>query len=179
MPRAPRDTAAGFFHVTAHGVRDAALFPDDLDRVRFLTELARATARTGWTCIGFCLMRTHYHLLLEVDDGALPRGMHSLNFRYACAFNSRHRSRGHVLERRYYAGRIESGEHLVSAYRYVVQNPVVAGACRSAAEWPWSSYRAAVGGADEFTFVDPTPVLAELAGITELAISQLRELVES
>ncbi|HZD87831.1 MAG TPA: hypothetical protein VE088_07490, partial [Gaiellaceae bacterium] len=90
MARRNRDVAPGVFHVWAHSVRDEALFRDDLDRMAFLRELARAGAKAGWRCIAYCLMDTHYHLILEVDAGVLPDGMHSLNFRYACWFNQRH-----------------------------------------------------------------------------------------
>src|SRR5438552_1969654 len=66
MPRPPRDTRAGIFHVFTHCVWAApALFRDDLNRMVFLRELARATQIFEWTCVGFCLIRTHYHLMLE------------------------------------------------------------------------------------------------------------------
>ena len=74
---------------------------------RFLRELARVTRTFEWTCIGFCLMGTHYHLILEVADKALPVGMQSLNFRYAVDFNQRHGMRGHVQFARYGAVRID------------------------------------------------------------------------
>ena len=59
------------------------VFRDDLDRIVFLRELARARRRSEWRCLAYCLMTTHYHLILEVDDDALPFGMQALNFRYA------------------------------------------------------------------------------------------------
>ena len=104
-----------------HGVWAAdELFRDDVDRMVFLRELVRAGAKVEWDCLAFCLMDTHYHLLLEVDDGALPRGMHSLNFRYAGQFNDRHAMKGHVMGARYDSVRIEDDEHLLNAFKYVV-----------------------------------------------------------
>ncbi|MES1247104.1 MAG: transposase [Actinomycetota bacterium] len=179
MPRGLRDTTAGVFHVTSHGVRATPLYLDDLDRMRFLRELARVNREDGWTCIGFCLMRTHYHLIVQVSDDTLPRAMHALNFRYAGGFNARHGTRGHVFERRYYAGRLETRSHLLYAYRYVVRNPVTAGLCVMPAEWPWSSYGATIGHGDvEHSFVDAGRVLAELADGETDAVARLRELVE-
>jgi REP element-mobilizing transposase RayT len=178
MARPPRDIDPGIFHVTCHGVRDTALFRDDIDRVRFLTELAAATARAGWTCIEFCQMTTHFHLLVDVDAGILPIAMQRLNFRYACAFNTRHGTRGHVLERRYSAGRIASERHLLAAFRYIARNPVVAKLCMRPQEWPWSSYAATVGLADPIAFVDASCVLRVFGGPIEVAIGLLRDFVE-
>lgn len=173
MARPLRDKTAGIFHVTAHGVRDTALFRDDLDRVRFLTELAAITARAKWTCIQFCLMTTHYHLLLDVADDALPFGMHALNFRYACSFNSRHGTRGHVTERRYSADRITTDGHLLYAYRYIARNPAVARLCSRSQDWPWSSYAGTIGAAEANTFVDAGCILDLFANVP-----RLREFVE-
>src|SRR5262252_8976682 len=84
VPHQPRDVAAGLFHVYTHSVWAASgLFRDDLDRLGFLRNLGRVTNKVGWTCLGFCLMNTHHHLLVEVCDGALPVAMHSLNLSHA------------------------------------------------------------------------------------------------
>jgi len=178
MARPPRDIDPGTFHVTCHSVRDTALFRDDLDRVRFLSELAAVSSREGWTCIEYCLMTTHFHLIVTVDAGVLPLAMQRLNFRYACAFNARHGTRGHVLERRYNAGRIRSDAHLLAAYRYVARNPVLARLSATPQAWPLSSYAATVGLADPISFVDASCMLTAFGGPYEIAVARLREFVE-
>jgi REP element-mobilizing transposase RayT len=167
------------FHVFTHCVwASPAHFRDEVDRTSFLRELARVTRTFEWTCIGFCLMRTHYHLLLEVHDGALPRGMQSLNFRYAVNYNQRHAMRGHVQFQRYGAVRIKDDSQLCTVYRYVARNPVEALLCTSAADWPASSYAAAVGVAEPHSFVDPSRVLRCFGEVDELAAAELRAYVE-
>jgi putative transposase len=179
MPRPPRDTRAGIFHVFTHCVWAApALFRDDLNRMVFLRELARATRTFEWTCIGFCLMRTHYHLMLEVPDQALPIGMQSLNFRYAIDFNQRHGMRGHVQFARYGAVRMTDDAHLLAAYKYIARNPVEARLCSNCEDWPWSSYAGTIGLAEPHSFVDPLRVLESLDPVRESAAAQLRTLVE-
>ncbi len=179
MPRSHRDMGAGIFHVYTHCVWAApALFRDDTDRVGFLRELARATARIEWICMAYCLMRTHYHLILSVEDGVLPRGMHALNFRYACAFNQRHDSRGHVQAARYGSRRIEDDDALMYAFRYVARNPVEAGLCADPADWPWSSYAATIGKAEPMPFVDPSRIINCFGDTPERAIAALRDYVE-
>jgi REP element-mobilizing transposase RayT len=179
MPRPPRDTRAGIFHVFTHCVWAAsALFRDDRNRIVFLRELARCTQLFEWTCIGFCLMRTHYHLVLEVPDEALPIGMQSLNFRYAIGFNQRFGMRGHVQFARYGAVRITNDAQLQTTYKYVVRNPIEAGLCMSCEDWPWSSYAAAISRAEPHSFVDPMRILQSFDLDRELAAAKLRAFVE-
>jgi putative transposase len=144
----------------------------------FLRELARVTATNGWSCIGFCLMTTHYHLLLEVGDGALPTGMQSLNFRFAINFNQRHRMRGHVQFERYGSKRIVDDEHLSTTYRYTMRNPLEAGLCESASTWRWSSFAGTIGLAPPQPFIDDTRVLGCFGAPRELAAARLRAFVE-
>jgi putative transposase len=178
VPRAPRDTAAGIVHVTCHSVWTSHLFHDDVDRLDLLRELAQVVRRAAWTCISYCLMTNHVHVILEVGDGTLADGMQHLCTRYACRFNSRHGLRGHVFGRRYGTRRIASDAHLVAAFAYVARNPVEAGLCESPADWEWSSYRATIGLAEPASFVDDNRVLRYFGGTREQAIARLRKYVE-
>jgi REP-associated tyrosine transposase len=148
------------FHVFTHCVWAApAHFRDDIDRLDFLRELARVTAKTQWKCVAFCLMTTHYHLIVDVSDGVLPTAMHALNLSYARDFNRRHGLRGHVQFRRYGSRRIHDDAELLNTHRYVARNPVDAGVCERPEEWQWSSYSGTIGIADQHSFIDPAPLL--------------------
>ena len=179
MSRRHRDTEPGLFHVYTHCVWASKwLFRDDIDRLAFKRELARTTAKSGWTCIGYCLMGTHYHLLVDVDAGVLPRAMHALNFRYACQYNIRHSMKGHVFGARYDERRINNEEQLLRAYRYVMRNPVEADVCSTPEEYPWSSHAATIGLGEAEDFVDATAVLDAIGGETlDNAQRRLREYV--
>ena len=83
-------------------------------------------------------MTTHYHLLLETTQGGLSQGMHFLNGAYARHFNARHNRRGHVFEGRFNAFLVEGDRYLERASRYILENPVRAGICDTAEEWPWN-----------------------------------------
>ena len=179
MPRLPRDAAPGVFHVTSHSHWATDLFIDEVDRMLFVTELARTVGRFRWSCIAACLMTSHYHLLLDIEDESLPDGMHRLNCRYACRFNTRHRLRGHVFADRYASRRIESDGHLLNAFRYIARNPFEAGMCASPEAWPWSSYGATAGYAESFTFVDASRAAGCFGGDTETALERLRSFVHS
>jgi putative transposase len=142
MPRPPRsDLPDGVFHVTARGVNRDAIFGDEQDRVLFLRLLAETSERFSWHCHAFCLMGTHYHLVIETIREKLSAGLHRLNGVYAQAFNHRHKRRGHVFGHRFHAWVIVSDDHLYATCRYVVLNPVRAGLCVAASDWPWSAMR--------------------------------------
>jgi REP element-mobilizing transposase RayT len=145
MARPPRpQIAGGVYHVTARGNRRQEIFTDTRDRLRFLALLGEIVDDLGWRCHAYCLMTNHYHLLLETPNGDISEGMHRLNGVYAKWFNWRHGYEGHLFERRFYGALVEGNVHLVELARYIVLNPVRAGLCRTAGEWRWSSYAAAI-----------------------------------
>lgn len=139
MPRPPRiQLANGLYHVTARGVAEYALFCDQGDRRLFIDLLRTTIRRCQWECHAYCLMTTHYHLLVQTRAPNLAAGMHFLNGRYAQLFNERYGRLGHLFFRRYAATMIGSEEQLAQAWQYVLDNPVRAGLCSRAEDWPWS-----------------------------------------
>ena len=140
MPRVPRSQLPdGVFHATARAVFGARLFDDDLDRIDFLQLLRSTTARYDWRCHAHCLMGTHYHLVLAASRERLSDGMRRLNGAYARRFNKRHGRRGHLFDERFASFAIEGDRHLAAAIDYVLQNPVRAGLCEDARDWPWAT----------------------------------------
>jgi REP element-mobilizing transposase RayT len=131
----------GVFHVTTRGVARTAIFRDDDERRLFLRLLADVVRRNEWRCYAFCLMTNHYHLVVEAFVWRLAVGMQRLNGVYAQAFNRRHKRSGHLFGDRYAAWAVESDDHCRAACEYVLQNPVRAGLCERAADWPWSAAR--------------------------------------
>ena len=91
----------GLFHVTTRAVHNESAFRDDADRVRFLRLLAIAVRRHGWRVHGYCLMGTHYHLIVDATQLQLSNGMHYLNGVYAQAYNRRHDRSGHLFADRF------------------------------------------------------------------------------
>jgi putative transposase len=126
--------------VTARATGDLALYLDDEDREYFMSLLRHSSRRWRWTLHAFCLMTTHYHVVIEAPLDRLSRGMHRLNFMYARHFNDRHRRRGRLFADRFASFVIKDEEHFERACEYVFQNPVKAGLCVRPEEWRWSSY---------------------------------------
>jgi putative transposase len=137
--------AGAFWHVTARGNERREIFRDDDDRLEFLRVLGRAVTLFRWRLHAYVLMGNHYHLLVETPEPTLSCGMRQLNGLYTQGFNRRHRRVGHLFQGRFKAILVEKEAHLLELARYVVLNPVRASVARSAAAWPWSSYRATAG----------------------------------
>jgi len=124
--------------VTARGVAGSSLFRDDFDRGAFCDLLARTGRRFEWRCDAYCLMTTHFHLVVVSRRASLSAGMHWLSGLHAQRFNRRHDRKGHLFENRFSARVLHDEEHWENACRYVFDNPVKAGLCEKAADWPWS-----------------------------------------
>lgn len=146
MARQPRLELPGrAYHVTQHGVDDRRIFVDDIDCDLFLRFLGEEIARSDWTCLSYCLMRTHYHLLVRLNKPTLSSGFQRLNLRYAIAYNKRQERRGHLFEGRYKDDLIESLGHHAEVTRYIHLNPVRAGICPEPEQYQWSDYGSTVG----------------------------------
>jgi putative transposase len=139
VPRLPRSKLPdGVYHVTARGAGRAAIFLDDLDRSAFIHRLRRTVTKFEWRCHAYCLMTNHYHLVVETTIARLSAGMQRLNGNHAQQFNARQTRTGHVFESRFSSRLVDRESHLQDACEYVLENPVRAGLCRRAEDWPWS-----------------------------------------
>jgi len=141
MARLPRLILPGHaHHVILRGNNRQAIFFSDLDRQQLLLSMAEAAGQYGVAIHAYVLMDNHVHLLLTPPTAdALSRMMQALGRRYVGWFNARHRRTGTLWEGRFRAGLIEGERHLLACMRYIDANPVRAGLCAEAAQWPWSS----------------------------------------
>jgi putative transposase len=133
------------YHVMSRGNRGDAIFLDDVDRHDWLKTLAEACQKTNWQVHAYCLMRNHYHLVVETPNANLVEGMAWLQSTYTIRLNHRHKLLGHVLSGRYKAQLVEgSGSgYLRTACDYVHLNPARAGLLRPEERllaYPWSSF---------------------------------------
>mgnify|MGYP000725234074 CR=1 FL=1 len=141
MARPPRTFSPGTpAHLTGRGVDDQPVFLDDLDRYEFLAIARKVTDLVCWDVLCWCLMTTHYHLLVVVPDDPLrvSVAMHRLNSIYARRFNGWHGRRGHVFGERFGDRTPESEPHAENTVAYILDNPVRAGIVRHFDEYNWS-----------------------------------------
>lgn len=155
MPRKLRIQYAGaIYHVVNRGDRREDIFKDDLDRQQFLSTLEEACQKTEWQVHAYCLMRNHFHLVIETPQANLVAGMKWFLGVYTKRFNLRHKFCGHVFAGRYKALIVDgSGDgYLRSVCDYVHLNPARAKVItpeEGLESYGWSSYPAYLQPAHE------------------------------
>jgi putative transposase len=158
VARRPREEFPGaIVHVYARGNRKQPIYVDDVDRRSYLFLLGQVVVRQGWRCLAYCLMDNHVHLLVQTPAPNLAAGMQRLHGLHGQAFNKRHRLSGHVFQGRYGAVVVRHYDQLLGVTRYIALNPVEAGMCDQAAEWPWASHAAVIS--------DAAPPWLDVAGL--------------
>ena len=146
MPRKLRVEYPGaIYHVMSRANRKGVIFETDVDRQDFVKTLAETCEKTGFEVHAYCLMRNHFHLVVETPQGNLVAGMRWLLSSYTLRFNRRHKRFGHVFSGRYKALMVDgSGDgYLRTACDYVHLNPVRAKLLKRKQrlrEYPWSSF---------------------------------------
>jgi putative transposase len=180
MPIPPRLQIAGaVYHVATRATGPSELFRDADDRVRFLRILEYVVRKYGWLLHAYCLMVTHYHLVLTTPEPNIARGMQLLNSVYARAFNERHGRVGHLVAARYSATMIETEGHAFEVSRYLPLNPVRAELCVKPEDYPWSSYAATIGLRKRPAFLDDAWILAQFGDDLSTARQTLRDFVDA
>src|SRR5437879_681249 len=62
------------YHVMNRGDRRENILINDVDRRDFLKTLAEACQKTGWQAHAYCLMKNHFHLVVETPNTNLVEG---------------------------------------------------------------------------------------------------------
>ncbi len=86
---------------SALGDRREDIYLDDVDRQDFLKTLAEACLKTAWEVHAYCLMRNHFHRVVETPEANLVDGMSWLLSTYTNCLNRRHTLVGHLFRGRY------------------------------------------------------------------------------
>ncbi|MDO4183438.1 MAG: transposase [Coriobacteriia bacterium] len=139
MPRQAR-VASEYQHVITRGNGKQAIFEEEADFEYYLSLLKRFAEDTGVVVLAYCLMDNHVHLLIHDAQTQTPLFMKKLGVTYAMYFNKKYGRKGPLFHDRYRSEALAKDEHLLAAYRYILNNPVKAGVA-SADKYPWSSYR--------------------------------------
>lgn len=135
------------YHIMNRGDRREDIFHDDQDRQLFLKTLGEACGKTAWQVHAYCLMRNHFHLVLETPRANLVAGMKWFLGTYTARFNRRHQYFGHLFSGRYKSLIVDgSGNgYLRTVCDYAHLNPARAKLLKPAhqlCDYPWSSYPA-------------------------------------
>lgn len=173
------DFPGALFHLTSRGNEKKRIYRDDQDRSKFLSILRQVHDRFHWHIYAYAMMPNHFHLLIELTEANLSRGMRHLNGVYTQAFNRRHHRAGHLFQGRFQSILVDKDSYLLELSRYISLNPVRAGLTQRAEDWPWSSYRATAGLVTPPAWLSVEWLLANFDSDGKIACTMYRSFVES
>ncbi len=121
------------------------------------------------TIISYCLMPTHFHLLLrqEVENG-ISAFMGNIQNSYTRYFNSVHERSGHLFQGQYKLVEINSDELLLHVSRYIHLNPTTAKLVSDAQldQYKYSSYYE-ISHADSANHIVDTSVIFDKSNLAD------------
>jgi len=135
-----------YYHVSNKADNPGGLYPSEQYYQAFLDGVREAATRFNVDVLGWCLLKTEYHLLIKTPEGNLSRFMRQVDGLYTQDYQRRKRRRGSVFRARYKSVLFQDENYLVPLSRYlhnlprtVRQNPL---------HWPWSSVQHYLGRGD-------------------------------
>ena len=101
-----------YYHIINRGNAGENIFNSVRDREKFLEYLEKAVERFSIIVHTYCLMTTHYHLLIETPQPNLSAAIQWLNVSYAAYYNKKHRRFGHLFQGRFKSILIDADGYL-------------------------------------------------------------------
>ncbi len=142
MPRSLRYQAAGtYYHILNRGLAREDIVFNETDYQMFLRGLREIQETYSVDVFAFCLMRNHYHILLQTNLPNLSRAMRHFSHTLAQRVNRRIKRDGPVFRDRFKSIRVSQDYYLKHLVRYIHLNPVDAGIVSNPQDYPWSSAR--------------------------------------
>lgn len=157
MSRFPRNyIKTTFFHVITQGINKNYIFEKAEDIKYHIKTMYKLSTQHEIKIIAYCIMNNHLHMLLKTDNiKELSKYMQRLNTTYAKYYNKKYNRVGYVFRDRYKSEGIYSEEHLYNCIKYIYDNPVKAGICNKAEEYPYSNYKKINKNLEEnYIFID-------------------------
>ena len=149
--RARIESATGIYHVMLRGINRQNIFEYKEDFERFKTCLEKAKETGGIQIFGYCLMSNHVHIVVCTGDEPIGTSLKRIGVSYVSWYNKKYSRQGALFQDRYRSEPIEDDRYLLAVLRYIHQNPVKAGICKSAEKYEWSSYADYTGTGDGLT----------------------------
>ena len=140
MPRIDRHDRPGQrHHVMNRGIAKRVCFPDRAAKRRFMALLACAVRRGELIVEAFCILDTHFHLMVRSTDVDLSYALMRIQNTYVRYFNRRFRRDGPLFRGRFRSRPVNSLWYAFTLVRYIDANPVLAGICSDGSRYPYGS----------------------------------------
>ena len=142
MPRQSRvKSESGIYHVMLRGINQQLIFEDEEDNEKFLEVLKDCKAVSEFKLFAYCLMGNHVHLLIKTEKEELEQIFKRIGARYVYWYNWKYKRKGHLFQDRYKSEPVDDEQYFLTVIRYIHQNPVKVGKCKSVDEYQYSSYK--------------------------------------
>ena len=130
------------------GINKQVIFEDEEDNFKFLETLKKYKAISGYKIFAYCLMSNHVHLLLKVEKEDIDLIIKRIASSYVYWYNWKYKRNGHLFQDRFKSEPVENDSYFLTVVRYIHQNPLKAGVCKSIDGYNFSSYNEYVKKAD-------------------------------
>ena len=140
------DEPGSWHHVVNRAIAKRPYFEARSDKRYFLARLASEVRRGFLEVHAFCLLTTHFHLLVRSPRGELSSAMRRVQNAYSRHFNRRRRRDGPLIRARFFSKRVRTERYRQAVVRYIDANAVKAGIVGNAADHEFGSARAFVLG---------------------------------
>ena len=140
MPRYAREKSEKqVYHAMLRGNNREKIFIDEEDKSRIIDTLIYKKEAGEYYLYAYCIMDNHIHLVIKEGKDPIARIIKRIAASYSFYFNKKYKRIGHVFQERYKSEIIETESYLLTAIRYVHQNPLKSG-IGSIEGYKWSSY---------------------------------------
>ncbi len=152
-----------WYHVMNRGRRGEEIFEGKKDYEAFIELLKDVVEDYKVNVAAYCLMSTHYHLLIQTPEGNISRSMRHLNGVYTQRYNRLHHCDGQLFRGRYKCILVDADSYLLELLRYIHRNPLEAGMVKDLSKYTWSSHFGYLSGSKKWDWLHKNYVLALFA----------------
>lgn len=134
-----QDYPGSWHHVINRGIARRPLFEGRADIRYFLSRLAREVRRGRLEIHAWCVLTTHFHLLVRSPRGELSEALRRAQNEYSRFFNRRRRRDGPLIRGRFFSKPVTSITYRRALVRYIDANPVQARMSDHSVHYPFGS----------------------------------------
>ncbi|HCC04436.1 MAG TPA: hypothetical protein DEP51_06275 [Clostridiales bacterium] len=156
--QARSDLKTNLFHIMVQGINKSYIFNDSIDIKYYIKLLYELNNQHNIQIIAYCVMNNHTHILIKSENiDEMSKFMKRVNVKFSRYYNKKHNRVGYVFRDRFKSQGIYSEKHMYNCIRYIYENPVKAGICKSPNEYPYSNYNKKIdiyNNEDCMSFID-------------------------
>lgn len=168
-----------WYHVMNRGRRGERVFRNTGDYRGFIEILKDARHMWNLRVTAYCLMPSHYHILVQTPDGNLSRSMRHVDGVYTQRFNRSHGTDGPLFRGRYKSILVEVDSYLLPLVRYIHTNPLNAGLVNELQNYEWGSHRGYLSNAPEWDWLHKDLVYSMLSDTETGRLNAYRKFMQS